>query len=171
MARKTPQNPYGLTVKERKWLAIYIDTGNATKAIKEVYNYSTESSARAQGSMLLSKLSIPVADLLDAMGLSDGALHKRLMAGLDAMRTEIVRHEGKISEEKEYIDHGTRATYLALAYKLKGKLINRVAHQDSDGNVIGPVILPAIPDTDPKTPQLPDVDPKRPIKAPGGAQA
>ncbi len=145
MARKTDTNPHGLTLKERKWLKVYIEIGNATQAAREVYKCSTDGSARAQGSKLLAKLSIPVSDLLDTMGISDGRLARLLEDGLIAYKTEIVRHEGKIAAREEFVDWSTRGFYLTLAYKLKGQLVNRVAHEDAQGNVIGPIILPGIP--------------------------
>lgn len=145
MAKKTPTNPYGLTIKERKWLKVYIETGNATEGARQAFDCKSEEAYGTRGSQMLKKLAIPVAELLDEMGLSDGRLHLLLEDGLVAMKTEIGRKDGKIIDRQEFIDWTTRAKYLELAYRVKGKLINRVAHEDADGNVVGPVMLPAIP--------------------------
>ncbi len=171
MARKTPQNPYGLTLKQRKWYVIYLETGNQTEAARRVYNCKSDATAWKMGSQLVRKLAVPIADLMDDMGISDGKIYNLLQSGLTATKSVTIRKEGKGTTKEDVPDLAMRLRYLELAMRAKGQLVNKVQHQDGDGNVIGPVILPAIPDVDPKTPQLPDVDPKQPIKAPGGAQA
>ncbi len=151
MAKKTPQNPYGLTPKELKWRIIYIKTLNASEASRQVYKCKNDGVAGTIGAQLVKKLAIPIAELMDEQGLTDPYLNSVLHDGLKAKKTEIVKHEGKITEEKEYIDHVTRHKYLELSYKLKGKLINKVSAVDEDGNAVGPVVLPAAKqDSNPK---------------------
>jgi len=163
MAKKTPSNPYGLTIKERKWLKIYLESGNATKAAREAYGCTTDSSASTQGSMLLRKLDIPMNDLLDDMGLSDGCLALLLKEGLAATKIVTKRVDGKGTTTDDEPDHAIRKFYLELTYKVKGKLVNLVQHQDGQGNVIGPVILPAIPQ--------PAQAPAEPTQGPAGQVA
>ncbi len=127
-----------LTLKQRKWLEVYIETGNATEAARQAYNCKDDNSAGVMGYETLRKLNIPISDLMDRMGLSEGRLMKTLDDGINAMKTEVAKYQGGIEDEKDYIDLPTRKTYLELALKIRGLLLDKLhlSGQVSDELVI-----------------------------------
>ena len=58
-----------LTIKEVKFLKLYLKTGNATRSIMAVYDCKYKS-ARSMGSQLLTKLNVSVRDLLEEHNLT-----------------------------------------------------------------------------------------------------
>lgn len=110
----------GLTVKQRKWLKVYLETGNATEAAMQAYDCKDRESASALGAENLRKLRGPVRDLMEARGLTVGRLLAVLGGGLDAERVEVAKFQGAISGEKSYRDWPTRHRYLDTAMKLLG---------------------------------------------------
>jgi hypothetical protein len=52
--------------------------------------------------------------------LNTKALQKRLAEGLDAKKIQYFADKGVVTDERETIDYGTRATYLGLAVKVAG---------------------------------------------------
>lgn len=114
-----------LTLKQRKWLKVYIETGNATEAARQAYD-CTDQSATVIGCENLVKLSMPITELMDKMGLTEVRLMKVLDDGINAMKTEIAKFKGGICDEKDYIDLPTRKTYLELALKVRGLLKDRL---------------------------------------------
>jgi hypothetical protein len=96
-----------LTVKRRRWLLAYLQTGNASEAARRTYNVTTPNSAAQVGKELLEdpKVSYCVQALLEAEGVSPAklrAIHAHHLAGFD-------------SAEPGDRDRSLRAT--ALAYK------------------------------------------------------
>ena len=77
----------------------------------------------------MQKLAGTLADLMDFTGLSDAKLMVKLAEGLDAMKTEIAKHDGKLGQMKDFIDFPTRHTYLATALKMKGLLKDIIKHE------------------------------------------
>ena len=118
-----------LTLKQRKWLEVYIDTGNATEAAMQVYDCKDRGTAANIGSENVRKLQGTVTELMDFMGLTDIKLMTKLSDGLDAMKTEIAKHAGKIGEKEDFIDFPTRRNYLELALKLRGLLKDIIKHE------------------------------------------
>lgn len=132
-----------LTLKQRKWLQVYLETGNATEAARQVYDCKDDNAAGTVGFENLRKLAIPITEILDKMGLSDGRLVKVLDDGLKANKVELAKFQGKIGEEREYPDFATRRAYLEIALRLKGYLRDRISLEDPGGKPLGPIILPA----------------------------
>lgn len=126
-----------LTIKQAKWLKLYIDSGNATQSAMQVYDCKDEHSAAQIGYENLRKLDI--AKLMEQRGLTDISLLTKLSEGLDSMKQlgarKIVRGQGlhpiraeASSDTDDFIeveDMPTRHKYLETALKLKGKLIDR----------------------------------------------
>jgi hypothetical protein len=109
-----------MTLKQRKWLTAYIETGNATEAARQAGYTGTDASLAQIGYENLRKLEIPVRDLMDRRGLTVVHLLKSLEAGLNATMTVTAKSEGKISDERTYPDYATRFQYLEMAFRLRG---------------------------------------------------
>lgn len=110
-----------LTPKQEKWLNAYVETGNATEAARRAGYKGNDQTLRAVGYQNLTKLHIPVGDLLDKMGLDDGVLVTKLKEGLNSELVVVAKFEGSITDERSYVDFSTRARYLDIALRLKGK--------------------------------------------------
>lgn len=121
-----------LTLKQRKWLDVYLSTGNATEAAMQSYDCKDRESASQIGYENLRKLDY--IDFLEAAGVTDKLLQEKLLEGLEStkpisalvlvsgdkpMRTR--DNEGQI----EVPDYAIRHKYLETALKLKQKLIER----------------------------------------------
>ncbi len=131
-----------LTLKQRKWLEVYLETGNATEAARQAYNCKTDGAAGVIGYENLRKLKISISEMMDRMGLSDARLMKILEDGLTACKVELAKFEGNITDEKSFPDFPIRGVYLEKALKLKGLLRDRISLEDPDGKPLGPIILP-----------------------------
>lgn len=120
MTEQKPDETPSLTLKQRKWLDLYIKLGNATEAAWRVYDCKDRHSAESIGTENLHKLVPNIATLMDEMGLTDHALIQKVQEGLGAKVTEFAKHEGKISDERDCVDFPTRHRYLDTAFKLRG---------------------------------------------------
>jgi len=111
---KSPEDK--LTIKQRKWLKLYIETGNATEAAMQAYDCKDRDSARALGSENLAKLNI--SELMENMGLTDVAL---INIGTEGM-TKAVKQSmtGEV-----HPDYAVRHKYWDTMLKLKQKLVER----------------------------------------------
>ena len=118
-----------LTIKQRKWLVVYMDTGNATEAAMQIYDCENRETASVIGSENLVKLKGKFSDVMDMAGLSDEFLAMKLREGMDAEKVEIAKHQGKILDEKTYIDYPTRKSYIDLALRAKGRLKEHIVHE------------------------------------------
>jgi len=108
-----------LTIKQRKWIKKYIETGNATEAAMQVYDCKDRESAGTIGSENLQKLAF--SELMDEMGLTDIAL---LNVGTEGM-TKAKKIHGTGDNFVEVPDYGVRHKYWETLLKLKGKLNNK----------------------------------------------
>ena len=126
-----PTEPVGIkTFKQRKWYSLYMELdGNATEAAMQAYDCTSRKAASVIGTENLAKLSGPISDLMDFMGLSDDKLMAKLSEGLDAMKTEIGKDQGRFVTEKDYIDYPTRRSYLELSLKMRGLLKDIIKHE------------------------------------------
>ena len=106
-----------LTLKQRKFLKYYFESGNASEsALKAGYAH------RQRGSELVSKSVIQGAyqELLDKQGITDNKLNQVLADGLGATKTE------KVGDKFiEVPDHAIKHRYLETGLKLKGQFINK----------------------------------------------
>jgi len=117
-----------LTVKQRKWLDVYIETGNATEAAMQAYNCKDRNSAKSIGFELLTKLDF--GTLMELMGLSDSRLLKKADEGLEATRTISVmtgsKAKGTDTDFIDVPDYAIRHKYLETNFKLKNRLTGKL---------------------------------------------
>lgn len=64
-------------------------------------------------------------ELLEAQGITDGLLAKRIYQGLFAMETKTASSEGRITDKVHLVAFAERREMLELALKLKGHLIDK----------------------------------------------
>ena len=105
-----------LTLKQRKWIRVYIDTGNATEAAMQVYDCKDRDSAAIIGFENVRKLNYE--DFLEEAGITDKLLQQKLIEGLDADRIKTSLTE----PDRVVPDYPTRHKYLETALKLKKRL-------------------------------------------------
>ena len=109
-----------LTLKQRKWLKVYIETGNATEAAMQAYDCTARDCGGHIGWENVRKLQGAISTLMDKHGITDGLLMDKLREGLDAEKTEFAKHEGKITDSQDCTDFPTRQRYLDTAFKVRG---------------------------------------------------
>lgn len=110
-----------LTVRQRKWLANYLQTGNAAESAG-LAGYKGDAQQLAEiGYQNSRKLQMEIGDMMGAMGLDDGALLGCLKSGLSASKAELAQSNGIFQDERIYPDYSVRAKYLDIALRLKGK--------------------------------------------------
>lgn len=106
-------NKLDLTLKQRKWIKEYIETGNATEAAMRVYDVKDRDSANAIGSENLAKLSMP--ELMEEMKLTDVALVNMGIEGATKPVKQSVTGE-------VFPDYAVRQRYWETLLKLKKRL-------------------------------------------------
>lgn len=104
------------TIKEKKFIEVYIEKGNATLAYLAVSPDVTKESAAELGSRMLRKLGFSIVEALDKMGLTDPIISQKLIDGLSA-----TRQSGKGFNRKEIDDHTTIVKYMDMILKLKAE--------------------------------------------------
>lgn len=125
----------GLTLKQQKWLEIYLETGNATKAARQAY-ICNERSARQIGYENMTKLDI--SEHLEALGMNLVQLFKAIIDGVDATklikaRLIVQKDNGNITNNElieaakelngvymEIPDYSVRHRYLLTILRLRG---------------------------------------------------
>ncbi len=107
---KRPKRP-PKTLKERKWLKRYIETGNATQAALEVYDTKNVNSAKNIGYQNVTKLDL--STIMDAKGLTNDNLMDHIVEGLE--KPVKVTADGV-----EIPDYGVRHKYLETSLRLRG---------------------------------------------------
>ena len=133
-----------LTIKQRKWMSHYIETGNATRAALIVYfpdfpldkpiaelteeEEKDYNSAKTMGWENLTKLDYAL--FLEEAGITDDLLRKTLNDGLVANKTVSARVTGKDADSKtdDFIDvpdNAVRHKYMETALRLKQRLLTR----------------------------------------------
>jgi hypothetical protein len=117
-----------LTLKQRKWMKVYIQCGNATEAAMQVYNCKDRNSAKQIGFENLAKLNY--TEFLEEGGITDELLRKKIEEGMDANRVISAVNTGKqaTGATADFIDvpdFAIRHKYLETALKLKKRLDNK----------------------------------------------
>ena len=143
-----------LTLKQRKWMKLYLECGNATEAAMKVYDCKNRDVARQIGLENIAKLDY--TDFMEEAGITDNLLQEKIMEGLDANRTISAKitiknqDKGANSQTNDFIDVPdfiARHKYLEIALKLKQRLIDRKLHgEDKENPFKGVVVLPPIDD-------------------------
>jgi len=122
-----PMKGDNLTLKQRKWMKVYIQCGNATEAAMQVYNCKDRNSAKQIGFENLAKLNY--TEFLEEGGITDELLRKKIEEGMDANRVISARTMGKADEKTDDFidvpDFMVRHKYLETALKLKKRLDNK----------------------------------------------
>lgn len=117
------------TLKQRQWLKIYLEIGNATEAAMQVYDCKDRHSARQIGWENLAKLDY--SDFMEEAGITDKLLQQKILEGLNATRVISAKITSKEADSQtdDFIDvedYLTRHKYLETALKLKKRLTDRV---------------------------------------------
>lgn len=139
--RKKKTSTSDLTLKQRKWLKVYLECGNATEAAMQSYDCKDRNSASLIGYENIRKLNYE--DFLEEAGITDNLLRNRILEGLDAnkqLATRVIfKKEAPTSQSAgelplagsstddfiEVPDHIARHKYLETALKLKQRLLDR----------------------------------------------
>lgn len=147
MAKVKKSKKDGLTIKQRKFIKYYLESGNVSQsALKAGYAF------RQTGGDTLSKAVVQEAFemLMDKQGITDEKLNQVLADGLDATKVVGYLHQykkkgknGKVEKiqpdeiiSSEFIDvpdMPTRHKYMEIAYKLKGRSKDKVELTGEDG--------------------------------------
>jgi phage terminase small subunit len=118
-----------LTLKRRKFLKCYFETGNATLAAKQAFDCKSIESANSMGSEYLRVLKSPIKAYMESKGLSLGYLVEKIREGADATRPTnasiLISKDGKVekAEEQGLIevpDYAVRHKYVETAAKWLG---------------------------------------------------
>ena len=117
-----------LTLKQRKWLKEYINSGNASDAAFKVYKCKNRESAANIGWENVRKLDY--TDFLEAAGVTDSLLQQKILEGLDATKTvsAVKTSREATADSTDFIDVPdflARHKYLETALKLKNRLVER----------------------------------------------
>lgn len=119
------------TLKQRQWLKIYLNTGNATEAAVQVYDIKDDNrhTAAQVGYENLRKLDY--SDFMEEAGITDKLLQQKIMEGLSATKVVSARVTGKEADSRtdDFIDvedYLTRHKYLETALKLKKRLTDKL---------------------------------------------
>lgn len=122
------------TLKEKKFVKKYLETGNATEAAFQVYDVTSRDSANAIGAVKLANISF--TDILEKHGVTDDKLASVLMDGLEANRTisAIAGKEanGGTVDFVDVPDYATRHKYLETGLKVKDKFPSQKVDQTID---------------------------------------
>jgi len=114
-----------LTLKQKRFLKLYLETGNGTKSALAVYNCKDYTTAQSIASENLSKLKNPIKAYMEANGLDLGRLMGVLDDGLKANRviSAIKTDKEATGATADFIDvpdHAVRHKYLETASKWLG---------------------------------------------------
>lgn len=108
-----------LTLKQRRFVEVYLETGNATEAASRVYNCKNRNTANAIGAENLAKPSISIAlsNILDARGPTMAEVVGVFKACFEA--TKILR-DRVTDEVVEVPDYATQLQAVKEWHKLRG---------------------------------------------------
>ena len=130
-----------ITIKQRKWLKLYLECGNASEAAMRVYDCGSRESAAQIGYENLRKLDYE--EFLEEAGITDTLLQQKIVEGLDANRTISAmtgtKATGQTVDFVDVPDFISRHKYLETALKLKKRLIER-KDITSGGEKITPIL-------------------------------
>ncbi len=118
-----------LTTKQRKFVRGYLDTGNASLAVKNSYKIKNDATARAIGSENLTKPNIQqtIMEALDAQGLTNNHLAGKVAELVNAQRKITILRNGELEAVEEKIDTSAVKAGLEFAFKLKEPTLKREA--------------------------------------------
>ncbi|MCH7885950.1 MAG: terminase small subunit [Planctomycetes bacterium] len=94
-----------LTVKQRKWLKLYVKLGNATEAAMQVYDCKDREIAASVGCENLTKLKGKYTEVMEAAGIDDAFLAGVLKEGLEATSVSRAQKDGKFGDTEVDVDY------------------------------------------------------------------
>lgn len=118
-----------LTLKQRKWIKLYLECGNATEAAMQSYDCNGNRETAAQiGWENLRKLDY--SDFLEEAGITDKLLQEKIMEGLSATKTVSAVNTSKDAKANDVNfvdvpDFLARHKYLETTLKLKQRLLSK----------------------------------------------
>lgn len=114
------------------WFKHYIDESNPSSFLNKAgaakaagYQAKNDNCFASLGTQNFIRLKKHVSKWMDEVALSPEALKAKLYQGLNAKKVVTATHEGKITDEKEYVDMPTRKSYLQLAMQMNAMLVTR----------------------------------------------
>lgn len=134
-----------LTLKQRKWLDLYLKLGNATEAAMQSYDCKDRESAAQIGHENLRKLDYE--SFLEEAGITDNLLQQKIIEGLNSTKPIgaqiLINADGTLLNKEiegmiEVPDNSTRHKYLETALKLKKRLVERKELTGKDGEPLMP---------------------------------
>ena len=110
-----------LTLKQQGFVKDYLETGNASLAVRNNYNTQDDATARAIGSENLTKHNIQrsIKEALEARGLSNDHLASKVAELVNAQKITRIIRKGEIELVREELDTQAVKTGLEFAFKLK----------------------------------------------------
>lgn len=111
-----PVENLNLTVKQAKFLKLFLKLGNGSEAAMRVYNCKDRASAGAIAGENLQKLKNPIKLLMETRGLDLGQLLSSLDEGLKSTKIKTSMTE----PDKEVPDYPTRHKYMSSMAKWLG---------------------------------------------------
>ena len=126
----------GMTIKQRKWVKLYIKLGNATEAAMRVYDCSSREYAAQIGFENVKKLDY--SDFLEQAGITDQLLSTKITEGLNSTKpigALVLIRNGKDGRPEQILkddegmievaDNPTRHKYLETVLKLKQRFVEK----------------------------------------------
>ena len=131
-----------MTLKQRKWLKLYLELGNATEAAMQVYDCKERETAAVIGHENLRKLNYE--EFLEEAGITDKLLQDKIKEGLESNRVISAIANGKQANgaTTDFIDvpdMAVRHKYLETSLKLKRRLKERVDLTTDDNPLPQPI--------------------------------
>jgi phage terminase small subunit len=134
MSAETPKNPVKRkpTVRQARFAEGLAEGKSARRAAREA-GYSESSADHATAEILpvveralgeVIRSAIPVERLV-----------QRLDEGLDAVEVKVATFEGKITDQREFVDYGQRRAYVELIVKLGGQPVLTGRNEQSTEDV------------------------------------
>ena len=115
-----------LTLRQRKWLKYYIETGDSTTAAMRAYHTKSRRNAQSLGSQNLKNLNY--SDIMELAGVSDKILTDKIQEGLNSFLYN--RRGDRVP------DFATRHRYVETALKLKKRLNAKLEVTGENGQPI-----------------------------------
>lgn len=107
-----------MSLKEKNFCKVMVDTRNATEAAFQSYNVSSRESAEVIGTKCMKRPKIreEIEKLMEDKNITDDVLMRKLKQGLGA---KIVASYKGVAKETDIPDHNTRFKYWEAGAKLK----------------------------------------------------
>ena len=125
-AKKIADGKRKMTLKQRKFLKIYLETGDATQAVMSAYAIRNKANASSRANEVLKSLDFEM--VLEVAGVSDAQLAVKMTDGLNA--TKMTKTGTRVP------DLELRHKYLVTALEAKHKIKNKLEVTGENGQPI-----------------------------------